>query len=65
MQNKLTLRAAREKAGLTIGAAAEKIGVNRDTVSRWEHGKTYPNVIQFQAVADVYGVKFEDIEFTQ
>lgn len=32
------LRSAREKLGLTQAGLAEKLGVNRTTVARWETG---------------------------
>ena len=33
------IRAARERAGLTQAQAAERIGVSRETVGRWERGE--------------------------
>ena len=36
------LRKARERAGLTSHEMADRIGVSRQTVTRWEHGKHMP-----------------------
>ena len=62
---KITLRAARKKTGLTIEKAAEKIGVTRETLSRWERGVTVPNVIQFKTVEKVLNIKYEDMTFSK
>lgn len=65
MGYKITLRAARVNAGLTIEKAAAKLGINRDTLSRWERGRSYPSVLEFKSIEKLYKVKYEDIEFKQ
>ena len=65
MSYKITLRAARVNAGLTIEKAAAKLGINRDTLSRWERGRSYPSVLEFKLIEKLYKVKYEDIEFKQ
>lgn len=65
MQEKITLRAARVNAGLTLEAAAKKIGVNSDTLSRWEKGKTHPDVLQFKTIERTYKIKYANIAFEQ
>lgn len=44
------LRSAREKAGLTVQALAEKLSVDISTVSRWESGTREPGL---KMVADI------------
>ena len=47
---KVTLAGARVSAGLTQKELAEKMGVSRDSVIKWESGKTEirtPNLILF------------------
>ena len=39
MSDKQPIAAIRKKAGMTLDAAAEKFGVDRTTVIRWEKGK--------------------------
>ena len=36
----------RKKSGLTQEELAEKIGVARQTISKWELGETYPDIKQ-------------------
>lgn len=38
------LAAARKGAGLTQGEVAERVGVHRQTVYRWEQGEQAPDV---------------------
>ncbi len=60
---KLTLKAIRINLGLFQIDAAKQLGVTKDTLSRWENGKSYPNVKQIRKIEDVYGVKYDDIIF--
>ena len=41
---RMTLKTAREIAGLTQADAAQRIGVNVDTLGNYERGKSYPDV---------------------
>jgi len=63
MKEKITLRAARVNAGLTIEAAAQKIGVGKHTLWRWENGKTYPDIKQFKSIEQLYKISYVDIAF--
>ena len=63
MQEKITLRAARVNAGLTIADAAKKIGVNADTLSRWEQGITSPSVIHLKPIKRAYKTRYDNIDF--
>ena len=63
-----TFKSARVSANLSQRDAAEKLDVNRTTLSNWERGSTYPNIIQFKRLCHLYGVSMDDIflpeEFT-
>ena len=61
----MTLKTARKKQGITIKQAAEQMGIHRDTLSRWERGKTHPNVIQLKEIERVYKISYANIEFKQ
>ena len=37
---------ARKRCGLSQGAVAEKLGVSRQTISKWETGETLPDIRQ-------------------
>ena len=60
---KLTLKAARTNKGLTQEEAAKAIGVTRDTISNWERGATYPDVINLKAIEEVYQVGYNELIF--
>ena len=60
---KLTLKAARINAGLSQSEAARKIGITKDTLSNWERGKSFPDVIKLRRIECAYSVKYDDIIF--
>lgn len=51
-----TIAALRKKNNLTQADLAEKLHISDKTVSRWENGFGYPEVTQFPALAEVFGV---------
>ena len=53
------LKAARAQAGLTQEQAAEALLVSRQTVSNWETGKTYPDIVSVVKMSDLYGVSLD------
>lgn len=50
----ISLKAARVNAGMTITEAAKKIGVDRTTLMKWEHGETVPNWEKVDLIGKVY-----------
>lgn len=52
---------ARKSKGLTQEAAAEKLGVSRQTVSKWETGETLPDIRQSKRLAALYGVTPDEL----
>ena len=50
------IRLARERAGYTQEKVAEKVGVSRSAVSRWEQGEIEPKVQNLAAVAALLNV---------
>lgn len=46
----------RKKTGLSQETFAEKIGVSRQAVSKWETGESLPEVSKLKAIADCFGV---------
>lgn len=59
----LTLRAIRTNKGLSLEEASIKIGVSKDTLSNWERGDTYPNVLQLKRIEKVYNIHYDNINF--
>lgn len=53
----------RKAAGLSQGAVAEKLGVSRQAVSKWERGDAVPDVDNFVALAELYNVSFNTLYF--
>ena len=48
--------ALRKRAGLSQEETAQKLGVSRQTVSRWEMGSAFPDVVNIAAICRMFGV---------
>ncbi len=57
------LRLARLQAGLTTAELARRLGVARETVSAWEHGRQEPKASYLRAIAEVTGSSADWILF--
>lgn len=58
------LAQARKKAGLSQEAVAEKLGVSRQTISKWETDETVPDIYQSKTLAKIYHLSLDElIEF--
>lgn len=55
------LRAHREGCKMTQELVAEKLGVSRQAVSKWEQGKTEPSTTNLVKLARLYGVDPADL----
>ena len=51
----------RKKSGLSPEALAEKIGVSRQAVSKWERAEASPDTDNLIILAEVYGVSLDDL----
>jgi transcriptional regulator with XRE-family HTH domain len=59
----LTLEAARVNCGFTLAQAAEKLGIHRDTLWKYEQDSTrVPRTFMLKA-SEVYGVPINNIFF--
>lgn len=55
---------ARKKQGLSQEDVAEKLGVSRQTISKWELDETLPDINQSKRLATLYKISLDDlIEF--
>lgn len=55
---------ARKKKGLSQEDVAEKLGVSRQTISKWETDETLPDIRQSKKLAVLYGLSLDElIEF--
>lgn len=59
-----SLFCARKKSGLSQEEVAEKLGVSRQTISKWETDETLPDIRQSKRMAVLYHVSLDElIEF--
>jgi transcriptional regulator with XRE-family HTH domain len=55
------LQAGRKRAGLSQQQAADGVGVDQATISRWERGEKQPAIEYLMALAKLYGAKVSEI----
>lgn len=60
---KITLKAARVNAGLTIKAAAPLLGVGKDTLIKWEKEPWKVNASYQSKIEQVYRMPIDQIIF--
>ena len=53
------IKAARVEKKFTQEQVAEVLGVSRQTISNWENGKSYPDIISVIKMSDCYGVSLD------
>ncbi len=52
---------ARKKAGLSQESVAEKLGVSRQTISKWETDETIPDIYQSKKLAKLYSLTLDEL----
>lgn len=55
------LKSLRKMKGLTLEELAEKLGVSRQTVAKWERGETVPDIENCIALAEIYDVTVDSL----
>lgn len=55
------LRYLRNRHRLTQEEVAERIGVSRQAVAKWESGDSLPDILNCEALADLYDVSLNDL----
>ncbi|MBO5628000.1 MAG: helix-turn-helix transcriptional regulator [Aeriscardovia sp.] len=60
---RFTLKTAREKERLSQSEAAKRLGISVDTLSNYERGKTYPDVVMIKKMEELYHVNYNQIIF--
>ena len=63
MEFKISLEAARVNAGFSQKEAAEKLEVSNKTLCSWEKGKTFPPADKINALCNLYGIAYDNINF--
>lgn len=57
-QNLAFLRKSRQ---LSLEEVAERVGVSRQAVGKWESGETVPDIVNCDALAKLYNVSVDDL----
>ncbi len=52
---------ARKKSGLSQEDVAQKLGISRQTVSKWETDETVPDIRQAKQLSGLYHVSLDDL----
>lgn len=60
---KYNLKVLRVLNNLTLKEAAVKLGVSPTTLSNWERGLTYPDVMNIKKIEEIYNARYQDIDF--
>jgi len=60
---KMTLKAARVNRGLSQKEASSLLGISEDTLSNYERGKSYPDVILLKKIEELYQVSYNSLIF--
>lgn len=55
------LRYLRNIQGWSQEDIAEKIGVSRQSVAKWENGETLPDILKCEALAELFNVTLDDL----
>lgn len=55
------LQVLRKNKGMSQEALAEKFGVTRQAVSRWENGQVYPETEKIVAMSEFFGISLDDL----
>ena len=63
MSTKISLKAARVNANLTILEAAKQLGIGKDTLIKWEKEPDRVQPRYQKIISDVYNMPIDDIFF--
>ena len=56
-----TIKALREKQGLTQAQLAERLAVSDKAVSKWETGAGYPDITLLPRIANYFGITVDEL----
>lgn len=56
----IRIRYERSRLGLTLEEFGRKVGVSKQCLSGWEHGRNMPDVIALNTMAEICGIEIRD-----
>lgn len=59
----MTLRMLRAGTKMTQEEVAQKLDIATSTLSKWENGKSFPDVPEIKKLEELYNVSYADINF--
>lgn len=63
MSIKISIAAARINAGLTQRDVCKTLNISKTTLVNYEKGRTVPDVIMGQKLADLYKIPIDNLKF--
>lgn len=61
MEIGLKLKQARINSGITQENIARQLGVSRQTVSNWERGVFYPDIVSIIRLSEIYDISLDNL----
>ncbi len=55
------IKDARQKNNINQESLAEQLGVSRQTISSWETGKSYPDLVSVIKMSDIFDVSLDEL----
>lgn len=55
------LKEARIKKNITQEDLAEKLGISRQTISSWENGRSYPDIVNIIKISDIFNISLDKL----
>ena len=56
-----TIRALREREGISQEKLGFEIGVSRQTIFKWENASAFPDIWNAVALADLFGITLDEL----
>ena len=61
----ISLKSARINANFTQSEVSEKLNISVSTLRRWEQKKTFPPIETIPAICELYGINYDNINFSK
>lgn len=55
----------RQRLGLTLEEFGRQVGVSKQCLSGWEHGRNMPDVVSLNTMANICGIEIRDFLYTE